>query len=133
MIVLDASVLAEYLVGSQVGRLAAVRLVGLTGGVHVPHLAISETAAVLRSWVARGEILAERARGALEDLADLPAARYPVEPFLPRIWELRHNLSAYDAHYVALAESLGAGLLTLDGRIARASGHSASVEVLAAR
>ncbi|MHB1172529.1 MAG: type II toxin-antitoxin system VapC family toxin [Lacisediminihabitans sp.] len=72
----------------------------------------------------------ERALAALEDLAVFPSIKYSSEPFLPRIWELRHDLSAYDAHYVALAEALDIPLLNCDRRMAKASGHRAQVQML---
>lgn len=127
MLVVDASALAEYLIGSSRGEQAAAHLANHSRSLHVPHLAIAETISVFRSWVARGEVDERRVLGALEDLTDFPAVRHGSEPLLPRIWELRHNLSSYDAHYVALAEALDAPLLTADARIARASEHTASV------
>src|SRR5438477_9609398 len=63
------------------------------------------------------------------DLLDLRINRYPHFVLLPRIWQLRNNFSAYDAAYIALAETLGAALVTRDGRLASASGHAASVEL----
>jgi predicted nucleic acid-binding protein len=69
----------------------------------------------------------------LGDLADLDIHRYEHEPLLPRIWELRENLTAYDAAYVALAEALGAPLVTFDSRLAAAPGVAAAVQVLTAR
>ncbi len=71
-----------------------------------------------------------RGRDALEDLADLPLTRYPPGLFLPRIWELRQNLTAYDAVYVALAEALASPLLTLDAALASGRVHQARVELL---
>ncbi len=65
----------------------------------------------------------------MDDLLGLRITRYPHFVFLPRIWQLRHNLSAYDAVYVALAEQLDAPLITRDNRLAAASGHRAAVEV----
>ncbi len=73
---------------------------------------------------------AERCREALTDLADFPIARYPHELLLPRVWELRRNLTAYDAVYVALTEALGATLLTRDRRLAAAAGSRARVELV---
>jgi predicted nucleic acid-binding protein len=70
-----------------------------------------------------------RADQAIEDLLDLRLNRYPHIVLLSRIWELRHNLSAYDAAYVALAERLGASLLSRDRRLASASGHTAPIEL----
>jgi predicted nucleic acid-binding protein len=85
---------------------------------------------VLRRLVREGTLTASRAEGAIEDLMDLRITRYPHLLLLPRIWQLRHNLSAYDAAYVVLAEKLGATLLTRDAKLASAAGHSAIVEVV---
>lgn len=123
-LVIDASVLAEYLVGSSLGVTAASLFHG-DPAVHVPHLGIVETASVLRGWGLGGHLRSERARTALTDLADFPGTRWPAEPLLPRVWELRDNLSADDATYVALTEALDARLLTADARLARAiEGHA---------
>jgi predicted nucleic acid-binding protein len=86
----------------------------------------------LRRFAVRGELDAERGRAALEDLADLGLRRYPHRRLLPRIWELRHNLTAYDAAYVALAEALGAPLVTRDRRLAAAAAieSRAAIEVV---
>ena len=72
----------------------------------------------------------ERGEEALRDLADMPIERFAHTPFLPRIWELRNNLTAYDAAYVALAETLGCTLVTRDRRLANSPSHAASTEVL---
>ena len=78
----------------------------------------------------QGTVASRRADEAIDDLMDLPMARYPHVVLLPRVWQLRHGLSAYDALYVALAELLDAPLLTCDSRIASAPGHHAVVEVI---
>jgi predicted nucleic acid-binding protein len=130
MIVLDAATAVEVLLQTAVGAPLAERLLAPEASLHAPALVDVEVAQVLRRFVFQGALAAERARLALEDLADLPLQRYSHELFLPRIWELRHNLTAYDAAYVALAETLGATLLTRDERIQRAPGHSAHVEVI---
>ncbi len=70
-----------------------------------------------------------RADEAVRDLLDLRITRYPHVVLLPRIWQLRHNLSAYDAAYIVLAEKLRAALVTRDGRLASASGHAAAIEL----
>ena len=98
--------------------------------MHAPHLIDVEVAQVVRRYAAAGELDAERGREALADLADFPLLRYPHDLLLQRIWELRNNLTAYDAAYVALAEVLGAPLLTRDRRLAAAPGHHAKVELV---
>ncbi|KPF97402.1 twitching motility protein PilT [Rhodopseudomonas sp. AAP120] len=98
--------------------------------LHAPHLLDVEVAHVLRRYAAIGEIDGERGRAALVDFADTPVQRYPHEVLLPRIWQLRHNLTAYDAAYVALAEALDVPLLTRDKRLAAAAGHHARVEIV---
>jgi predicted nucleic acid-binding protein len=85
---------------------------------------------VLRRYVRDKTIAAQRGQEALEDLGDLPLNRYPHDFLIPRVWEFRATLTAYDAVYVALAELLDAPLLTCDGKIASAPGHHATVEVI---
>jgi predicted nucleic acid-binding protein len=129
VIVLDASAAVEVLLQSQVGAPLTGRLLAPESSLHAPYLLDLEVAQVLRRFVLRGEVQPLRAQQALEVLADFPIERYPHQILLPRIWALRENLTAYDAVYVALAEVLGATLLTRDARISRASGHSARIEV----
>ena len=83
---------------------------------------------VLRRLVAQGLLSVDRAGDARTDYADLAILRYPHLPFLDRIWELRANLTASDAAFVALSEALGAPLVTTDARLAAAPGHRAHVE-----
>ena len=129
MIVADASAVLELLLGTTAGAHVAARLAAPGESAHAPHLLDLEVAQVLRRYVRRRELPAGRAREALDDLAALPLVRFPHEPFLPRIWELRDQLTAYDAAYVALAEVLGARLLTRDRALAVAR-HDAIVDVL---
>lgn len=96
---------------------------------YAPHLLDLEVAQVLRRYVARAELPEPRGREALELLRAFPLTRYPHEPLLGRIWELRASLTAYDAAYVALAEALGVTLLTRDQRLARATGLRAMVQL----
>ncbi|MBF8299012.1 MAG: PilT protein domain protein, partial [Dehalococcoidia bacterium] len=72
----------------------------------------------------------QRSEIALADFISMAIQRYPHTPLLPRVWELKANVTAYDAAYIALAEDLGATLLTRDGRLARATGHRASIELV---
>jgi predicted nucleic acid-binding protein len=81
-------------------------------------------------YAANRQIDAERGRTAQVSLADFPVQRYPHGVLLPRIWDLRINLTAYDAAYVALGEALGAPLLTRDRRLASAASHRAQIELV---
>ena len=130
MIVVDASAMVEVLLLSPVGRRLQSRLFAPGETLHAPHLVDLEVAHVLRRYCLAGAITAERGREALEDLAGLPLTRHGHTPFVPRSWELRDNLTAYDAAYVALAEFLEAPLITRDGALARSGGHCAVVELV---
>ena len=130
MMVLDASVLLELLLGTERGRTIAVRIADPAIGLHAPHLADVEVAQALRRYVREGEIGASSAEAALEDLQSLDLERHSHEPLLGRVWALRENLTAYDAVYVALTEALDSTLLTCDGRLARAPGLSRRVELV---
>lgn len=89
-----------------------------------------EVTQVLRRYALKGEITPERGNEALDDYTNFPIIKYPHEPLLPRMWELRNTLTAYDAAYISLAEVLEAPLITCDYRIAGAHGYSAVVEVI---
>ena len=130
MIVVDASAMLEVLLNTPAGARVADRLSAAGETLHAPHLLDLEVAQVLRRYAASGEIDPQRGAQALEDLADLPLARYPHDVFLPRVWELRNNLTAYDAAYVALAEVLEAPLVTRDAALASPRIHRARVEVM---
>ena len=99
--------------------------------LHAPHLADVEVAQVLRRYVREGGLEVEAGRAGLETLSLLDLERHSHEPLLERVWALRANLTPYDAVYVALAEALGARLLTCDGRLARAPGLLGRVDVVA--
>jgi predicted nucleic acid-binding protein len=130
VIVLDASALVELLLDTPTGRAIATRIADPVLGLHVPHLADVEVALALRRYAKDNEVNGETASGALEDLRALDLQRHAHEPLLDRVWALRHNLSAYDAVYVALAEALDATLLTCDSRLARAPGAARRVELV---
>jgi predicted nucleic acid-binding protein len=130
VIVLDASAAIEWLLQSPSGNKIDKRIFSGSESLHAPHLLDIEVAQVLRRYVREKTITAQRGQEALEDLAGLPLERYPHDFLIPRVWELRATLTAYDAVYVALAELLDAPLLTCDRRIASARGHAANVEVL---
>ncbi len=131
MLVVDASVLAVALADDGPdGDVARTRLRGET--LAAPELVDLEVTSVLRRQNRAGLLDARRAQLAMGDLAALPMRRAPHVPLLSRCWELRHNLTAYDAAYVALAEALDATLLTGDRRLARAAGPTCNIEVLRA-
>ena len=125
MIVLDASaaVLALLNDGDARRRLASEI-------VAVPHLIDVEVAHALRGQVRRGDVGPTEAQSALARWARLGMRRFALVALLPRIWELRENVSAYDATYVALAEATGCELVTGDGRLARATGPTCTVTVV---
>ena len=130
MIVLDASAAVDWLVQTAAAQRIESRIFSRNQSLHAPELLDLEVAQVLRRLVRERALSASRADAAIEDLLDLRITRYPHFLLLPRIWQLRHNLSAYDAAYVVLAEKLGATLLTRDARLASAAGHAATIEVL---
>lgn len=132
MIVLDASAVIELLLRTRSGERVAKRIAAPSMTLHAPHLLDLEVTQVLRKYCALRALPPERARLALEDLRALKLTRYAHEPMLARIWSLRENLTAYDAAYLALAESLDAPLITLDARAAQSSGHRAAVELIRA-
>ena len=127
MIVVDASAVLEILLNTAAAPLVAEYFFAPGETLHAPHLLDLEIAQVLRRYKASGELDSARGVQALEDLADLPLVRYPHDIFLPRIWQLRRNATAYDAAYLALAEALGTSLITRDGGIAMVAGHRARV------
>jgi predicted nucleic acid-binding protein len=120
VIVLDASALVELILDTPTGQLVADRIADPAEGLHVPHLADVEVVQALRRYLREGEIEADTAEVALDDLRALDLQRHAHEPLLGRVWELRENLTAYDAVYVALAEVLDAVLLTCDRRLSQA-------------
>jgi predicted nucleic acid-binding protein len=129
VIVLDASIVVEILLGG--GRASALhtRLTRTGESWHAPSLVEVEVVSVLRRLNLLRQLSDLRGRQALQALPSLPLRLHAHGPLLPRAWALRANLSAYDAMYVALAEGLPAPLLTLDARLAATSGHHARIEL----
>jgi predicted nucleic acid-binding protein len=130
VIVVDASALLEALLRTPAAAAVEERLFDAGHTLHAPHLIDIEVAQVLRRYSATGQIESGRCHDALSDLSDFPLHRYPHDVLLPRVWELRNNLTAYDAVYVALAEALDAWLLTRDRCLATAAGHRAQVDLV---
>ncbi|HTJ74252.1 MAG TPA: type II toxin-antitoxin system VapC family toxin [Acidimicrobiales bacterium] len=133
MIVLDASAAIELLLSTDAGEAVARRISDPDEILHAPHLLAAEVAQVLRRYEAAGAITAQDGAAALDDLVALDIERHDHDSLLGRVWELRPNLTAYDALYVALAEVLDAPLLTQDRKLAAAPGHNAGIELVPGR
>jgi predicted nucleic acid-binding protein len=129
MIVLDASAVVDWLLQTPAGKRIEQRIYARKDTLHTVYLLDVEFAQVLRRLVREGTLARKRAEEAIEDLIAVRVTRYAPVLLLDRIWQLRQNLSAYDAAYVALAEGLKAPLITRDQRIAAAPGHAATIEV----
>jgi predicted nucleic acid-binding protein len=130
VIVPDASAVIELLTRSERGLRVESRLLGDSVSLHAPALLDLEVAQVLRRYAARGDVSAHWARTAIGLMMTFPVTRYVHEPLLARIWELRENVTAYDAAYVALAEALRAPIVTCDARLGKVKGLRAVVEVI---
>ena len=129
MIVLDASAAVDWLLQTSAGQRIENRIYSRNETLHAPHLLDLEVTQVLRRLALQAVVSVHRADEAVRDLLDLRITRYPHLLLLPRIWQLRHSVSAYDAAYIVLAEKLGAALVTRDARLASASGHAAAIEL----
>lgn len=129
MIVLDASAVIDWLLQTPAGQRIEQRIYARRETLHSLHLLDVEVLQVLRRLVREGIVSPGRADQAIEDILALRVTRHAPALLLRRMWQLRQNLSAYDAAYVALAEGLRAPLITRDQRIAGAPGHAAAVEV----
>jgi len=130
LIVVDASVALEVLLNTSAASRIVQRLSLRRSSLHAPHLIDLEVAHALRRLDRSGQLPEARCSQAVSNLAELKITRYPHLPLLARIWQLRHNLSAYDAAYVALAEALDAPLLTRDAFLASAPAHHAQIELI---
>ena len=129
MIGVDASIVVEVLLRSDAGVALEERLFEGDDPLHAPHMLDVEVAHALRRCALHGDIDERHGRDSLGDLAAMSIERHGHQPLLERIWQLRHNLTAYDAAYLALAESLDAPLLTRDLALASVAGHHARVEL----
>ena len=130
MIVVDASALTEVLLRSAIGLEAEKRLIGAGDKIFAPQTIDVEVAHALRRMALHGALAGARGLEALRDIDAMGIIRIANTLLIERVWELRHNLSAYDAAYIALAELLGTTLLTRDRRLASAPGHEARIELL---
>ena len=130
MIVVDASAVTELLLQTTLGSHVEARLFRDGDDFHAPHLLDVEVVQALRRLARVGDVSSDRAEEAVEDLTVFHVLRHPHVDLLARAWELRENMTAYDAIYVALAEALDAPLLTCDGPLGATPGHAARVEVI---
>lgn len=130
MIVIDASAALDVLLQAPAASAIEARIFRPGETLHAPHLIDLEVAQVLRRFAAANRVDPQRCREALGDWLAFSVMRYAHDLLLPRVWELRGNLTAYDAAYIALAEALNAPLLTRDGRLGGATGHSAKIVVV---
>lgn len=132
MIVCDASAAVELVLATpSFGHRAAQHIVSAGGRLHGPHLLDAEVGQAVRRFVLRGTLTRRRGARALARLRTLAITRHPHAPLLSRAFDLRANATFYDALYLALAEALGAPLLTADAALAHVPGHRARVIVLA--
>jgi predicted nucleic acid-binding protein len=128
MIVVDASALVDAIMG---WRSEAIRERLGDAFIHVPVTIDAELLHALRKHALSGMVGIEHSNAALSLLGGTALIRHAVQQFAPRIWSLRHNVTTYDAAYVALAESLDIPLITRDARLSRSSGHTARIEYIA--
>lgn len=129
MIVLDASVVVELLTNGPMADALRRDLALRSDSFAVPHLLDVEVVSAFRNLAAGHRIDSHRSEQFLRAVADFPAERYPHTPLLGRVWELRHNFTAYDAVYIALAEETDSVLYTMDAKLCR--GHRARVVLIA--
>lgn len=135
MIVLDASAAVDVLLNFQPNAMRVRERIKQEDSedprenLHVPHLFGVEVLHALRRLTLAGYVSGARGNRAVNAMLNMRLTRYPHEPFLKRIWELKQNISAYDAAYIALAETIEAPLITTDRRLAQAPTHRAKVEL----
>ncbi len=130
MPVVDTSVLIEYLIDAEGATAAAVHLLPDGHQLWAPHLIDAEVGQALRANARAGRIASGRAKKALAEFAEMPVRRVEHEPLLHGAWEMRDNVSFYDALYLALARMMEQPLLTFDARLAKAAKGRAKVELL---
>ncbi|OLT43211.1 hypothetical protein BJF85_02930 [Saccharomonospora sp. CUA-673] len=131
MAVVDASVLAAFYAADDPRRDKVADRLAVGDALFAPAHLDAEVVSALRGMARRSPTLHSAVPAALQHLAGFPIRRMPLAPLLPRIWELQHNVTPYDAAYVALAERLGGPLVTADGKLAAATGPGCHVELVA--
>jgi predicted nucleic acid-binding protein len=129
LIVVDASALTEWLMGTPTGARVDARMFAPGETLYAPELLYVEVMHSLRRLVRTQALSISRAEESLDDLLDLRVKHFPEMLVLRRVWELRNSLSSYDAVYVSIAETLEAPLLTCDRKLASTHGHCARVEL----
>jgi predicted nucleic acid-binding protein len=129
MIVLDASAAVDWFLTTPGGRVVGTRILAYGESLHAPQMFDLEVTQAFRKLARAGALSESRAEEAVQDLRRVRIIRYSHLPLLPGIWSYRHNLTAYDAAYVVLAETLEATLITRDGGMAAACRNSVRVEV----
>jgi predicted nucleic acid-binding protein len=130
MIVVDASAITELLLQTALGTRVEQRLYRKDDDLHAPHLLDVEVLSALRRLVRSGEVLPERAEEAIQDLGALRVVRHGHLDLATRAWELRQNLTVYDAMYLALAEALDATVITCDGPFGATPRRLVRIEVI---
>lgn len=128
MLVVDTSAVLEAIAARDPAPGLIERL-SEDGDLHGPHLIDTELLHALRRMSIKQQISDERAADARSDFAELALVRYRHQPLNDRVWELRHNVTACEATFIALAEALSAPLITCDARLASTPGHSAQIEL----
>lgn len=130
MIVVDASSVVELLLRTEAAERIDARLRSERRAIHAPHLLDPEVLQAIRGFLLTGEMTLDRARDAVTDLGHFGVRRWSHRALRERIWALRHNVTAYDATYVALAERLGCRVLTRDGPLSRTPGLEDRFELI---
>jgi predicted nucleic acid-binding protein len=128
VIVVDTSAVIAALAGKSTNE-ELIRRLSEDGDLHAPHLIDVEVVHVLRRLATTGDLTQDRAEDVRSDFSELSITRYAHHPLTERMWVLRHNLTAYDAAFVALAEALAVPLVTCDSALASATGHQADIQL----